>query len=186
MVRQLKFHEQKLLKKVDFLEWKSENNIQENKILRKYHIENREEYMKYNKICGQVKKLCARLAKLDPRDPFRIEHTRLLVDKMYKLGVLPMEKNSNLDTIEGKMTVSALCRRRLPVVMQRIKMAETIREAVVLIEQGHVRIGPDMIHDPAFLVSRNMEDFITWVDTSKIKRHIMKYNDTLDDYELIE
>jgi U3 small nucleolar ribonucleoprotein protein IMP3 len=31
---------------------------------------------------------------------------------------------------------------------------------------------------------RNMEDFVTWVDSSKIKRNIMKYRDKLDDFEL--
>ena len=30
-----------------------------------------------------------------------------------------------------------------------------------------------------------MEDFLTWVDTSKIKRKIMAYNDKLDDYDLM-
>ena len=30
-----------------------------------------------------------------------------------------------------------------------------------------------------------MEDYLTWVDTSKIKRHVMKYNDKLDDYDLL-
>ena len=29
MVRQLKYHEKKLLKKVDFLKWKNENNLRE-------------------------------------------------------------------------------------------------------------------------------------------------------------
>jgi hypothetical protein len=32
--------------------------------------------------------------------------------------------------------------------------------------------------------ARNMEDFVTWVDSSKIKRNIMKYRDKLDDFEL--
>ena len=71
-------------------------------------------------------------------------------------------------------------------VMHRIKMAENVKEAVTLIEQGHVRVGPETVTDPAFMVSRHMEDFITWVDTSKIKKHIMKYNDTLDDFDLME
>lgn len=31
--------------------------------------------------------------------------------------------------------------------------------------------------DPAMLVTRRMEDFVTWVDTSARKRTIMKYND---------
>lgn len=39
--------------------------------------------------------------------------------------------------------------------------------------------------DPAFLVTRDMEDFVTWVDTSRIKRKVMRYNDKLDDYDLM-
>ena len=50
-------------------------------------------------------------------------------------------------------------------------------QAVRTIEQGHVRIGPSPITDPAMMVTRNMEDFITWVDGSSRKRTIMKYND---------
>ena len=92
-------------------------------------------------------------------------------------------KNS-LSTCE-KISASSFCRRRLPVVMVRMKMSETLREAVTFIEQAHVRVGPDTITDPAFLVTRNLEDFVTWVDSSKIRRHIQKYNDALDDFDLL-
>jgi U3 small nucleolar ribonucleoprotein protein IMP3 len=30
-----------------------------------------------------------------------------------------------------------------------------------------------------------MEDYVKWVDTSKIKATIMRYNDKLDDYDLL-
>jgi U3 small nucleolar ribonucleoprotein protein IMP3 len=30
-----------------------------------------------------------------------------------------------------------------------------------------------------------MEDYVTWVDSSKIKRTIMKYQDKLDDFDLL-
>lgn len=56
---------------------------------------------------------------------------------------------------------------------------------VTFIEQGHIRVGPETVTDPAFLVTRTLEDFVTWVDTSKIKRKVMKYNDKLDDYDLL-
>lgn len=46
-------------------------------------------------------------------------------------------------------------------------------------------MGTDLITDPAYLVTRDMEDYVTWVDSSKIKRHIMKYNDALDDFDLL-
>jgi len=64
MVRKLKFHEQKLLKKVDFLnvclsyslpfvfrlilgQWKQDANLREVKVMRRYHIQDREDYHKY-------------------------------------------------------------------------------------------------------------------------------------------
>ena len=50
--------------------------------------------------------------------------------------------------------------------------------------QGHVRVGPDVVKDPAFLVSRNLEDFVTWVDTSKIKKHLMEYKELRDDFDM--
>ena len=41
------------------------------------------------------------------------------------------------------------------------------------------------VSDPAYLVTRQMEDYVTWVDTSKVKRTVMKYNDKLDDFDLL-
>lgn len=64
-------------------------------------------------------------------------------------------------------------------------MAETVQAATKIIEQGHVRVGTDAITDPAYLVTRNMEDFVTWVDGSKIRRNILKYREKLDDFDLL-
>ncbi|KAM0915774.1 hypothetical protein ACQ4PT_010613 [Festuca glaucescens] len=71
----------------------------------------------------------------------------------------------------------------LEVFLVELKLAEHLKEAVTYIEQGHVRVGPETATDPAFLVTRNMEDFITWVDISKIKKKVMEYNGALDDYD---
>ena len=73
----------------------------------------------------------------------------------------------------------------LAFVMVRLKMSETLREAVTFIEQGHVRVGPNVVREPSYHVTRNMEDFVTWVDTSKIRRKVMAYNDKVDDFELL-
>ncbi len=45
-MRELKFHEKKLLKKVDFYDWKTENNVHETKVVRRYHLQDREDYTK--------------------------------------------------------------------------------------------------------------------------------------------
>lgn len=132
---------------------------------------------------------------------------------------------------------SFTCRRRLPSIMLNLRMAQNLKTAITFIQQGRilqsvclsgvcysrenagrlvvflntltdVRVGPDIVTDPAFLVTRsvfslvynvwhppqfvyknqqhclklclcfrNMEDFVTWVDSSKIKQHVLNYND---------
>ncbi|CAL1270547.1 unnamed protein product [Larinioides sclopetarius] len=84
-----------------------------------------------------------------------------------------------------KVTASSFCRRRLPVLMTRSKMAPSLKDATKFVEQGHVRIGPNVVMDPAFLVTKNMEDFVTWVDRSAIKKHIANYNEEMDDFDFI-
>lgn len=102
------------------------------------------------------------------------------------MGILPSTAStSKLSSVESHVTVSAFCRRRLPVVMTRLRMAETVQAANKIIEQGHVRVGTETITDTAFLVTRSMEDFVTWVDGSKIKRNILKYREKLDDFDLL-
>lgn len=54
MVRKLKYHEQKLLKKVDFINWEVDNNLHEVKVLRKYRIEKREDYTKWVSVWLQL------------------------------------------------------------------------------------------------------------------------------------
>lgn len=206
-MRQLKHHEQKLLKKVkyvifvyatmdiisvgdhvwcflcSFLHYKNEGNLREVQVMRRYHITNRDDYKKYNQICGMVTGIVSTLKKLDAKDSTRIDLTDKILDKLYDMGVISTKKS--LVQLE-KLSTASFCRRRLAVVMVRLKMAETLREAVTFIEQGHVRVGPDTVTDSAYLVTRSMEDFVTWVDTSKIKRKLLKYNDKLDDFDLLE
>ncbi|XP_059642864.1 uncharacterized protein LOC132284749 isoform X3 [Cornus florida] len=173
-MRKLKFHEKKLLKKVNFLEWKREGGHREAFVMQRYHITGRDDYKK------SVQKLVNILKQMDPKDPFRIEMTDALLEKLYNIGVIPSRKSLALCE---RLTVSTFCRRRLSTVLVHLKFAEHLKEAVTYIEQGHIRVGPDTVTDPAFLVTRNMEDFVTWVDTSKIKRKVLEYNEKLDDYD---
>ena len=96
-----------------------------------------------------------------------------LLTKLHAMGVI--SSTASLAKADD-VTVAAFCRRRLPVVMVRLRLSETLREALTLIEGGHVRVGPEVVKDGAFLVTRSLEDFVTWVDSSKIKRQVMRYN----------
>ena len=91
-MRQLKFHEKKLLKKVNFLQWKNEHNHREVEMIRRYHLQDRDDYKKYNRLCGMVTKLVSLLKQLDPRDPARLELTDLLLDKLYAWAPFPLRR----------------------------------------------------------------------------------------------
>ena len=152
---------------------------------------------------GKITKLCAKLKLLEQTNTTRVLLSEQLLQKLYNMGII--NNVSSLTEIEN-LTVSAFCRlsidiiaswnlfvdwffssyrRRLPVIMVRLKMSSNLKEAATFIEQGQVRVGPSVITDPAFIVPRTFEDYVTWVDSSKIKRTIMRYNDKLDDFDLL-
>nr|XP_039251647.1 U3 small nucleolar ribonucleoprotein protein IMP3-like [Styela clava] len=179
-MRQLKYHEKKLLKKVDFFAWEADNNLHEIKILRKYRIQKREDYTSYNKLSRHVRSIARKLRDLETDDPFRERCTAKLLDKLYRMGLIPTKESLAL---VDKITASTFCRRRLPVMLVKLRMSQYLKMATELIEQGHIRIGTDVVTDPAYFVTRTMEDFITWKSTSKIRKHIMEFNDERDDYD---
>lgn len=120
-----------------------------------------------------------KIAELDASDSFRTEMSAKLLEKLYVIGLIPTKWDlNNVD----KVNASSFCRRRLPVVMKRNQMSETIANASKLVEHGHVRVGPEVIKDPAFLVNRTLEDFVTWVEGSAIQKHVLEYNDMRDDF----
>ena len=90
---------------------------------------------RYNKICGLISKLTNKLSLLKPEDPFRTATADQLVQKLFLMGILPTQATLSQCS---EIAASAFCRRRLPVVMVSCKMAETLKEAVTLIEQGRM------------------------------------------------
>lgn len=156
MVRKLKYHEQKLLRKVDFTTYASDNNHRDAQVCQRYHIQKPSDYHAYNRLCGSLRSLAHRLAALEPDDEFRRKQEDILLEKLWDMGILGTGGGGRgkLSDVEKKVTVSAFARRRLPVVMQRLRMAETLQAAVKFVEQGHVRVGTEVVTDSAFLVTR--------------------------------
>lgn len=181
MGRKLKFHEQKLLKKTNLFHWKKENNIRVGEVMGRYGLHNSDEYQNYNRFIGKIQRLTNMLRQMNPDDKIRIDITKKLVDRAYALGIIDAPVLSECENL----TVASVCRRRLPVVLTSLKFCEKVSEADKYVQQGNVRVGPDVITNPAMLVTREMEDFVGWAHGSKIQAHVKKYNDQLDDFDLL-
>eukprot|EP00929_Paragymnodinium_shiwhaense_P058508 TRINITY_DN29294_c0_g1_i1.p1 TRINITY_DN29294_c0_g1~~TRINITY_DN29294_c0_g1_i1.p1 ORF type:complete len:184 (+),score=53.17 TRINITY_DN29294_c0_g1_i1:82-633(+) len=181
-MRQLKHHEKKLLRKVNFYDWKSDANVREVKVLRKYGIEDREDYTKYNKMAGHITKLVAQLRKMKADDEDRIKMTKILIEKIYSMGLI-----DNPQSLEDCVNIpaSSFCRRRLAVVLVKMKFAPRLKDAVEFVKTGHYRLGPDVVTNPAIFITRDMEDHLNWAEGSKMKRHVKEFNDQIDDFDLL-
>jgi len=171
-MRKLRYHEYKLLKKDNLYEWKRENHHREYRVVRRYYLPSPEVYHTYNQFVGKVTALVSKLKALEVNNPFRIDRTEKLLNELYDLGLINVK--SGLDVC-ANVTVSALCRRRLPSVLVRNHFVERLSDAVALIKRGHIRIGPHVVRDPNLLVTRSMEDLITWADDSKIREVVERH-----------
>ncbi|XP_067401012.1 U3 small nucleolar ribonucleoprotein protein IMP3 [Emydura macquarii macquarii] len=183
MVRKLKFHEQKLLKRLDLVSWEAASgNLAEVRVLRRYRLQRREDYTRYNQLSRAVRELARRIRDLGPAHAaFRARCTAALLEKLYAVGLVSSKES--LEQCE-RVSASAFCRRRLPCLLLRLRMAQGLRDAVTFVEQGHVRVGPEVVTDPACLVTRAMEDFVTWTDSSRIRQKVLDYNQERDDFDL--
>ena len=113
-----------------------------------------------------------------PENSFRLTHSSNLVEKLHSIGLIQTKRLIRCNNVN----VQSFCRRRLPVFIIKTGMFNgPLERAVKYVEHGHVRVGPHTVRDPAFLVTKGHEDFITWNDT--IKRKVDTYNDQRDDFE---
>jgi small subunit ribosomal protein S4 len=87
------------------------------------------------------------------------EKEKVLIQKLYKLGLLP-SASATLDDVLS-LTVKDLLNRRLQTIVYKKGLANTIKQARQFIVHGHVKINGRRIVYPSYLVSRDEEDKIT-------------------------
>ncbi|MES1918825.1 Small subunit (SSU) processome component, variant 2 [Bonamia ostreae] len=112
-MRKLKHHEKKLLKKVNLYDWKSDDNVREVRILRRYRIQNREDYVSYNRLTGKIRKLSAKLKLLDETDIIRKKITKELLLKLFALNYFKLQfgrdqNNQKSGTVRQNSSVGIL------------------------------------------------------------------------------
>lgn len=176
--RELKYHERKLLKKHDFMQYE-QDNWHEPFCISKYHLEDREDYRRYLRLVGLIRQLITQLRYLPADSKIRMEVTQQILEKLFHMGLI--HEKLGLAEVD-KVGVEAFCKRRIATVVRDLKMAPNCEFAAKSIHHGHVRVGTTQIRDPAFLVPRGQEDYVTWMAGSKIRQHVDMFNVKRDDY----
>jgi len=100
MPRALKHHEQKLLRKVDFNTYKSDNDHRETSVMRRYGIQKRDDYTKYSRLAGSLRQIAHKLAALEPSDDYRRKMEDQLLEKLFNMGILGTGGGGMISAIE--------------------------------------------------------------------------------------
>lgn len=187
--RKVNYVEQKLIKKTNFYQWESDGSENWRKYilatLKKYHLKDQDEFFFYNKMIVNINRTIKVLQEQKKKKPelkeFCENQLLLLAKKLFNMGIIDHE--TELEKPMFKATIDDVCRRRITYVLFQKKFAETVAKGHDYVEQGHIKIGPEIVTNPTFIVTKNLEHFIDWTYGSKIKKNIDSFNGVKDDFE---
>lgn len=129
-----------------------------------YGLKNKREVWRLQFALSKIRSAARHLLTLDESDPIRAFQGRALLRRMERLGLLKADE-LKLDYVLG-LTVAKLMERRLQTKVYKIGLAKSVHHARVLVRQGHIRVGKQVVNVPSFLVRTDSERHIEFAVNS--------------------
>lgn len=150
--------------------WQEERIKIENELIKKYGLKNKREIWKaqtsLKKYRSQARDLLAKVSGVDPQ--MKKEKDQLLMH-LTRFNIL--QANSNLDDVLA-LDTEALLSRRLQTLTYLKGLASTPKQARQLISHGHIAIEGRKITVPSYMVSKDEEANIEYVEASPLNDDI--------------
>ncbi|MDI6826012.1 MAG: 30S ribosomal protein S4 [Candidatus Aenigmarchaeota archaeon] len=141
--------------------WDSERIKKENDLMKTYGLTKKREIWKAESILRSFRRRARSLAAKRDKN-----QEKILIDKLYRMGLL--ENGANLDVVLS-LTAENLLERRLQTFVSKKNLANTIKHARQLITHGHIAVDGRKIIYPSFIVTRELEDKISFYKGSDLK-----------------
>ena len=144
--------------------WDRERIKKENELMKTYGLTKKNEVWKVESILRSFRRRARSLAA--KRDKTQ---EKVLIDKLHRMGLL--EKDAGLDSVLS-LTSENLLERRLQTFVFKKNLANTINHARQLITHGHIAVNGRKIVYPSFIVTRELEDKISFYKEPNVKAPI--------------
>ncbi len=146
--------------------WQKDRILEEKELTREYGLKNKKEIWKYSaklkSARNQVKKIIANT---------RLEQSKKekeqLINKLLKYDII--SKNSDLDDILD-LKVKDFLERRLQTIIFKKGLARSINQSRQFITHGHILIEGQKITSPSYMVSKNEEKKVEFIQTSALAK----------------
>lgn len=146
--------------------WQEDRIKEENELIKKYGLKNKKEIWKaetrLRKYRGQARSL---LAKITTGDEQSKKESEQLLLHLSRMNILP--PNSTLDDVLT-LNTEAILSRRLQTLTYLKGLANTPKQARQLIAHGHIAVGGRKVTIPGYMVTKDEESEISYVDKSPL------------------
>jgi len=146
--------------------WQEDRIKEENELIKKYGLKNKKEIWKaetrLRRYRGQARSL---LAKITTGDEQSKKESQQLLLHLSRMNILP--PNSTLDDVLT-LNTEAILSRRLQTLTYLKGLANTPRQARQLIAHGHIAVGGRKVTIPGYMVTKDEESEISYVDKSPL------------------
>ena len=134
------------------------------KIVGEYGLKNKRELWRIQLALSKIRKAARTMLTLDENDTRRIFEGNALLRRLTRYGLLAEDKR-DLDSVLS-MQATDFLDRRLQTVVARLGLAKSVHHARVLIKQGHIRVGKQIVNVASFLVRVDSERHIDFAVNS--------------------
>jgi len=141
--------------------WDKERINKENELMKAYGLRRKREIWKAESSLRSFRGRARDLAAKKDKD-----QEKVLLEKLHKMGLLG--KDASLDDVLG-LTVEKILDRRLQTFVFKSKLANTPKQARQLITHGHIAVEGRRTIYPSFIVTRDLEDQISFYKGLSIK-----------------
>merc|ERR1712100_284761 len=115
-----------------------------------FGLRNKREVWRVQLTLAKIRKAARELLKLPVKDPKRLFEGNALLRRLVRIGVLDEDK-MKLDYVLA-LKMEDFLERRLQTQVYKLGLAKSIHHARVLIKQGHIRVGKQIVNVPSFMV----------------------------------
>lgn len=136
----------------------------EMKTIGEFGLRNKREIWRVQYILSKTRAAARELLTLDEKDPKRLFEGAALLRRLHRMGVMEDDKNE-LDYVLT-LGLSDFLERRLQTQVFKLNLAKSIHHARVLIRQGHIRVGKQIVNVPSFMVRTESQGHTDFALTS--------------------
>lgn len=128
------------------------------KLLGEYGLRCKREIWRAQLALAKVRSAARKLLTLDEKDPKRVFEGDAMLRRLTRFGVLSTDEKRLDDVL--RLSTQKFLERRLQTRVYKLNMARSVHHARCVILQRHIRVGKQLVNQPAFLVKGDSESHI--------------------------